>query len=435
MSISSNNLQTPSKAAELAARCHEIQTGLGLGEVPEFEQLQRIGMAVRLSLHIRGLSLVSYETLKLVANHYLGIPVGGIRSILELLAEIEFVKLQTEGKTIKAVLPSVPYYENLYDLLGTYANGIGFNEAEQLSVELLSRLSKAPEKIDTLKSKLGVETKLFDRAFDLGKQGSYLRVHRSRGRDVALSPTYFSENSDIYADMVAGAGSKQVKKILTALQKMQGMPLSIIQKNKEIAGVTFTADELNLLIRLAQDGAVKPPSLKTSYAGEQFFIFTPTPSGAALASTKRDIYEKAMAIVAAVRQGQFLPSEYAIRSPGAVLYKLKENMQLARATTEATQQYRKLAHLRVARLVDAGNGFSQLQIIDTLENREALAIAYKLVDAGVAAGTEVDESARNALQQDHAFVESLVAAGDLQRRHNVTITQEQQLEMENLFLK
>lgn len=435
MSISSNNFQIPSKAAELAARCHEIQTGLGLGEVPEFEQLQRIGMAVRLSLHIRGLSLVSYETLKLVANHYLGIPVGGIRSILELLAEIEFVKLQTEGKTIKAVLPSVPYYETLYDSLGTYANGIGFNEAEQLSVELLSRLSKAPEKIDTLKSHLGVETKLFDRAFDLGKQGSYLRVHRSRGRDVALSPTYFSENSEIYADMVAGAGSKQVKKLLTALQKMQGMPLSIIQKNKEIAGVAFTTEELNLLIRLAQDGAVKPPSLKTSYAGEQFFIFTPTPSGAALASTKRDIYEKAMAIVAAVRQGQFLPSEYAIRSPGAVLYKLKENMQLARATTEATQQYRKLAHLRIARLVDAGNGFSQLQIIDTPENREALAIAYKLVDAGVAAGTEVDESARNALQQDHAFVESLVAAGDLQRRHNVTITQDQQLEMENLFLK
>jgi hypothetical protein len=88
-----------------------------------------------------------------------------------VLAEVEFVKLQTEGKTIKGVIPNVPYYETLYETLGTYATGVGFNEAEQLSVELLSRLSKAPEKVDTLITHLGAETKLFNRAFDLGKQG------------------------------------------------------------------------------------------------------------------------------------------------------------------------------------------------------------------------------------------------------------------------
>lgn len=425
----------PSDAAEVAARCHEIQTGLGLTEVPEFEQLQRIGMAVRLALHIRGLPPVNYEILKLVASHYLGMPVGGIKSVLEVLAEVEFVKLQTEGKTIKAVLPNVPYYETLYDTLGVYANDAGFNEAEELSIEILSRLSKTPEKVDTLQAHLGSETKLFNRAFELGKQGSYLRVHRSRGRNVALSPTYFSENAEIYADMVAGAGSKQVKKLLTALQGLQGVPLSMIRTQKEIAGVKLSDDEMNLLLRLAQDGAVKPPSITTTHSGEQFFLFTPTPSGAALAPTKRDIYEKAMAIVAAVRQGQFLPKHYAIRSPGAVLYRLQENMKLAKATTEATQQYRKLVHLRVARLVDVGGGFSELQIIDTPENREALSIAYHLVNAGVAAGTEVDQSARDPLQQEHSFVESLVASGKLRQRHQAPITQEQQLEMENLFLK
>jgi len=203
----------PSKEAEVAARCHEIQTGFGLTDVPEFEQLQRIGMAVRLALHIRGLAAVNYETLKLVANHYLGIPVGGVRSILEMLAEVEFVKLQTEGKTIKAVVPNVPYYETLYSTLGIYAGGAGFNEAEQLSVELLSKLSRSPEKIDTLKTKLGAEGKLFARALDLGQKGSYLRVHRSRGRDIALSPTYFSENAEIYADMVAGADLNRLRSL------------------------------------------------------------------------------------------------------------------------------------------------------------------------------------------------------------------------------
>jgi hypothetical protein len=392
-------------------------------------------MGVRLALHIRGLPSVNYDTLRLVANHYLGIPSVAVKSILELLAEVEFVKLQSEGKTIKAVVPNVPYYEMLYETLGSYANNVGFNEAEALSIYLLHRLSKSPEKVDTLKANLGAEPKLLLRAFDVGKQGAYLSVHRSRGRDVALSPTYFSENADIYADMVAGAGSKQVRKLLNALRAMQGLPLSMIQKNKEIGGVKLTDDELNLLLRLAQDGAVKPPSISTKHSGEQFFLFTPTPAGAALAPTKREIYERAMAIVAAVRQGQFLPRRYAIRSPGAVLYTLKTNLRLGKATTEATQQYRKLVHLRVARLVDAGHGYSELQIIDTPENREALEMAYKLVAVGVAAGTEVDQAARDALQQEHTFVESLVSSGELQRRHNVALTPEQQLEMENLFLK
>jgi hypothetical protein len=161
-----------SKPAEIAARCHEIQTGLGLAEVPEFENLRSVGMAVRLALHIRGLPLLNYETLRLVATHYLGIPSVAVRTILEMLAEVEFIKLQTEGRTIKAVLPNVPYYETLYDTIGTHGMAVGFNEAESLSIDLLCRLSKAPEKVDTLRSHLGVDPAFLKRAFDVGKQGS-----------------------------------------------------------------------------------------------------------------------------------------------------------------------------------------------------------------------------------------------------------------------
>jgi hypothetical protein len=85
--------------SEVAARCHEIQTGLGMTEVPEFDNLRAIGMAVRLALHIPGLPAVNYETLRLVANHFLEIPSVGLKRIMEILAEVEFVKLITQGKT------------------------------------------------------------------------------------------------------------------------------------------------------------------------------------------------------------------------------------------------------------------------------------------------------------------------------------------------
>ena len=427
--------KTPVSPSEIAARCHEIQTGLGLTEVPDFDNLRAVGMAVRLALHIRGLAPIAYDTLRLVATHFLSIPSVAVQRIVELLADVEFVKLQTSGKTIKAVIPNIPYYEGLYDTLGQFATTTGFNESEELSIDVLCRLSKAPEKVDALRSQLGAETKLLDRAFVLGKQGAYLRVHRSRGRDIALSPTYFSENADIYADSVAGAGAKHVQKLLAAIRSSQGVPLSVVQKRKEIAGINLSDDDLNLLMRLAQDGAVKPPSIDTQHAGQQFFLFTPTPSGAAMAPTKRDIYERAMAIVAAIRQGQYLPKAYAIRSAGAVLYTLRNNLKLGKATTEAAQQYKKLVHLRIARLQDVGNGFSELQIIDTPENREALDIAYALVDAGVASGTEVDQAARDALQQEQTYVESLVASGQLQQRKTVHLSDAQQLELQYLFMK
>ena len=143
-----------------------------------------------------------------------------------------------------------------------------------------------------------------------------------------------------------------------------------------------------MLKRLAQDGAVRPPCIKTSHAGENYFLFTPTPGDACLTPAKREIYEKAMAIVAAVRQGQFLASRYAIREPGAVLYKLKTDLKLSRATTEAIAQYKQLTILRVARLMPVGNtGYAELHIIDTPENREALRIAYDLVNARAAVGS------------------------------------------------
>ena len=212
---------------ELSARCHEIQTGLGFTEVPEFDNLRSVGMAVRLALHIRGLPTVNFETLRMVATHYLGIPGVAVKSIVEILAEIDFVRIQSEGKTIKAVVPDVPYYETMYSTLGRFAVETGFNESEQLALEMLCRLSKSPEKVDTLESKIGAEHKLFNRALKLGQEGSYMRVHRARGRYVALSPTYFSENVDIFADMVAGNGSSEIQHLLKAVKAMQGVPLSI----------------------------------------------------------------------------------------------------------------------------------------------------------------------------------------------------------------
>jgi hypothetical protein len=151
-------------------------------------------------------------------------------------------------------------------------------------------------------------------------------------------------------------------------------------------------------------------------------------------SDKRDMYEKATAIVAAVRQGQLLPKKFAIRNPAAVIYTLKRDQKLSRATTESTEQYSNLVHLRVGHLVPAGAGFAEFRVIDTPENLEALEIALELVDQGAAAGVEVDDDARTAMQQKQEYVESLIAAADLRRRETIKLDPDVADELERILV-
>ena len=391
-------------------------------------------MAVRLALHIRGLPLIAYNVLRLVAVQYLGIPAVALKRLLHVLAEVEFVRLRTEGDTIKAVLPTVPYYEGLYAAMGEYASvESAFNEAEVLSLAILDRLSRSPYSVDSLHNRTGAERKLFNRALQIGEAGRFLVRRRNRGKDIVLSPTYFSENAEVFADLVAAQGAGSVARVLEAVKSMQGIPLSIVRKTRRIGDVQLSDLELAVLTRLAQDGAVKPPSIKTTHSGENHFLFTPTPTGAALPATKREIYERAMAIVAAVRQGQLLAKQYAIRSPGAVLYTLSTKLKLGKATTEATEQYRNLVHLRIGSLVPVGNGYSEFRIIDTEENREALSIAYQLVEDGIPQGMEIDEAARRALQQPQEYVEAMIASAELRQREVISLGKEQQLELDILL--
>jgi len=130
----------------IAARCNEIQTSLGKSIVPEYDSLIIIGMAVRVALHIRGLPLIDYETLKLVCHYFLEIPPYVLERIIRLLADIEFVYIKSEGKSIKDVLPSVPYYDELFVGIGEYqANEAPLNETEQLTIAITNKLASAPD--------------------------------------------------------------------------------------------------------------------------------------------------------------------------------------------------------------------------------------------------------------------------------------------------
>src|SRR5688500_7154229 len=99
----------PMKPDEIAIRAHDITVSLERSSVSEFDFLTTLGMAVRLALHLRGVQAVPYTLIRQVAIHLLDFPAAAVKPVLNLLADAEFVKLDTEGQTIRAVIPDVPF--------------------------------------------------------------------------------------------------------------------------------------------------------------------------------------------------------------------------------------------------------------------------------------------------------------------------------------
>lgn len=417
---------------EFASKCHDIQVSLGGTEVPDYELIPKIGMMVNLSLHIRGLATVPYDQLRLVSSHYFGIPTMVFKDIITSLADIGFVSLYTEKGTIKTVTPTVPYFENIYDRVGEFAEISGFSEPEQAALTILEKLSEAPTEKSNIYS-IGAEKKVIERNVQIGVQGGYILSERTRGKDILISPLFFSENYQLFADLTAKSGGKTIQRILQLIKDSQGWPLSLIETTKMINGNAVTDEEISLIKRLAQDSIVKPPSLKTPHSGENFFLFPPAPGNSKLNFSNKEIYERAMALIASVRQGQLLADKYAIRNPHWILSSLKDKGYL-RSSTEAQAQYQQLAIMRVGRLQEVSPGWHRFTLIDTEENVRALKLAISLLSTGSVSNMEIDQDARIALQKGQTYIESIISSKTLRKDGKIELNEEMKEEVDNLLL-
>lgn len=240
---------------EIAVRAHDINVCLERNSVPEFDLLTTLGMAVRLALHLRGIQAVSYHLIRNVATYLLDFPAPAVKPVLFFLAEAEFIKLVTEGNTIKTIIPNVPYYEKLFIDLGEVAGRDNFSEHEQLAIILLHKLADSPLLKEHI-YQFGAEKNHVNRIIDIGTQGSFLLSKRVRGRNILLSPTYFSESRDAYADLVAAHGAGRVKKALKLLKANQGWPLAKIQANQGIGRYKLDEADIAVILKLAGEGFV-----------------------------------------------------------------------------------------------------------------------------------------------------------------------------------
>lgn len=418
----------------IAEFAYDLHSGLSAHQVPEFDDLHRIGMAATLAIHIKGLGEIDYEVLRKVSDHYMSIPSIALEAVLRILAEVGFVRLVEKGRKIERVIPNIPVFDDVYNGIGNFAaSEYELNGHEQATLEILAALQDAPRNRDALLNSSGIEKPLFDRCIKIGSASGILSEHQARGRPMLISPFYFADNLEGLADAAAAVGASAIESTLKKVKNNQGWPLSLVASTGEIGGVKLAPTEVALIQKLSEEGVMKPPTIKFGMKSESF-VFTPKPGGTRLNAANREVYERAMALISAVRKGQLLPTAYAIRMPVRILEAFRERGFLG-ASSEAQDQYHNLVVLRVAFLRDAGFGRFQLHLNRTPENEAALDLAINLLRTGSLANMEINQEARISLTKGEEYIQSLISASDLKKRQKQIKDEQAAHEFDQLLLR
>ena len=226
-------------------RCQDIQTGLQNCTVHEFETLLKVGMAARLAVHIRGGDAIPYKSLKDCAALLFDINKLIFDGVVDLLEEVEFARVIGSGES-KTVVPTVPYFDDMYESLGEVAKNKGLNELEQISIELVNRIAACPQEKSKIASSLGIKPSDMNRVVLIGKAGSYVNEFDVKGVNLLVSPLYFAEKPEEFAQVVKKYGEATVAKVLNLFRQNQGWPLAKLIKGQEIGGVKIDKDEFEI---------------------------------------------------------------------------------------------------------------------------------------------------------------------------------------------
>jgi len=418
---------------KLAEFSYDLHSALGEYETPELDYLKTLGMTATLAVHIRGLGEIQYEVLKLASYHYFKIPSFALDKVIDILSDLEFVDVLGSKKKIKSIIPKIPHFSSIYSTIGEYTEDDDLNESELAMLAILNQVYNKPENKQKLINGIAADTSIIDTCLKYSEAGGLLRTHKARGKEIILSPYYFSDNLDGLADLTAKSGSGNISKVLNKLKANQGWPLSMVMKNQEIGGQKLDQVELSLINSMSSEGILKPPSIKFGNGNSEQFVFTPNPGSTRLNAANREIYERSMALVSCVRKGQLMPAQYRINSPVAILKSLR-NKGYLNSNSEASEQYKNLVFMKVAFLKPTVGSRCQLVLIQSNENIQALDTAIKLLATGELASLEVNKEATISFSKDETYVQSIIAASDMRKRKQVHIAEEAKNEMDQLLL-
>jgi hypothetical protein len=258
-----------------------------------------------------------------------------------------------------------------------------------------------------LGEELGLDRSDIPRLLEVGRASELVQQIDVIDGPVLYSPFFGFENPQVLARLLEDHGSGRVAEDLAAVRAHQGLPL-------DAAAYPALSDAVSR-------GFIIAPSVTTPGGADQPFAALPYSPDPNLFTARKSILEKALAVLACVRCGQYFGGVTSTRSPVRVLNALLDPDRNYRLNPHSShqRQYQLLYRMQVVDFVPSGNWVSP-QLIATEDNLEAVRLARDLLAFGEPLEDRVaDDEARALLSSTSRYQGPLQTVS--RRRNKKTI--------------
>lgn len=153
-----------------------------------------IGKAASLASHLRGIQVIEdYEALKALAGK-LGINATELHSVLEILNEIEYLRILGNKRKPSKIEVQITVFEDTYNLLGEKWRDDNPDEFEKKMLEIINELSQYKESERKIALRYDLNQQDMELISHIGKNGGFLDSYSKDGNTYLFSPIYMEEN-------------------------------------------------------------------------------------------------------------------------------------------------------------------------------------------------------------------------------------------------
>ncbi|WP_344208443.1 hypothetical protein [Nonomuraea bangladeshensis] len=361
-----------------------------------------VGMAATLAGLIRGRDVIQdAQALATVAAAQLDVSPLAFNNVVGVLEDAGFVAgVQHKGSKIVSFTETVPFYDNLYERLGTVWNDRQPSILEQQMLTVVEALAAKPIPKEELEDRLSLDHSDVPRLLEIGEGSGLVQVVRTIDGDLAYSPFFGFENPELFGDLVRDHGPEKLAVEFEALRSEQGLPIG--------------NDQFPFLTDAVARGLVMAPAVRRPNGKMQPFAALPYSADQSLLVARKPVVDKALAVLACLRCAQHYGGYNSLTPEGlvSVIDKLLDrNRGFLKPHSAHRRQYELMVRAGLIYFADdtlPGGTWVVPTFVDSVDNREALTLARDLITHGEAIRNRVDDSeARSALDVPGSYVAPL----------------------------
>ncbi len=351
----------------IGIRSLDIQTGLYKYSDPILDlnigETILIGKAASLASHLRGIQVIEdYEALKALASK-LGINATELLSVLEILHEIEFVRIIGNKRKPSKIEVLITIFEETYDLLGEKWKDDNPDEFEKKMIEIINDLSNYRVPKSEVISKYDLSNDEMDIITNIGKNGGFIDSYSGADESYLFSPIYMEENPEKIMKFLDSFDEKNVKNTLNLLNSKLGYPI-----------VNLKNIEDDIILGLMSNNILQTPAI-TASGGKVNFLFTPYTN-----TTDKEMVRHARNVVSAVRYGEKFSQYSELKYPDVFLQRLIERGYIGENPhSDIEAQYGVLRDNGLGRIEEIGTGRYRFYLADTTYAKDVVRLAKSMI--------------------------------------------------------